>query len=171
MLLILAAGWNFVTFNASAFSSTYLQPLSNSSFLVSQGINSTQATYLQEIYSGLYSLSTVLQQSLLVFLPILAIVGAFMMLTAFYLRSKSRKTLSYGVIFAMVFSLLFFIGVLIYLPIAPSNVAVFFSYLGSFTGNALELGAAYVLLFAYVVLGLLASIFGLYRLLLSHENP
>lgn len=167
VLLMMNAGWAFLTFNSNNFSSLSQQLLSNSSLLASANIS---ASSLASFLNGELSLSLTVQQSLFVFLPLLAIAGAFMVITAFYLKSKNKKVASYGVAFAVIFSLLFFIGTLVYLPIAPSNVSVFFSYLGMFTGNVLEMVAAYVLLFAYVILGLLASVLGFYRLMLSRGN-
>ncbi len=169
VLLILNSGWSFVTFNSSTFATT-VQQFNNQTYISQLGLNSTEAANAITVLEGESTLAVAIQQSLFVFLPLLTIAGAFMMVTAFYLRSRKRKVASYGVAFSIIFTLLFFVGLLIYLPIAPSNVSVFFSYLGLFTGAAVEMVAAYALILVYVILGALASIFGLYRLLLVHEN-
>jgi hypothetical protein len=158
-VLLTISGWSIITLNSANAQSLISQYLSSS--------NSTLQQAAQEL-QYLLQITTLVGQSLVyLFLPLLAIAGAFMILTAFYLRSKNKKRVIYGTALALVFSLFVFIGLVAYLPFSPATVSALFTYIGTFQGgNSGEIMAAYGLFMAYIVFGLAAAIFGLYRVAL-----
>ncbi|MCL4400728.1 MAG: hypothetical protein M1348_01960 [Candidatus Parvarchaeota archaeon] len=156
VVILTYVSWGALTFNAASFQS-----------VVAPYLNSTNST-LSNFIGFVEQVNTLTADSLYLLLPLLGIAGAFMLLTAFYLKSKSAKTLTQGVLFSFVFSLFVFLGILFYLPFSPGTVGFLFAYLGSMNGAGLI--AAYALFLAYVVLGMLCGVFGLYRLVLIEKG-
>ncbi len=165
-VLILYASWSAVTFNSSSFYSQAQQILAST-------YGNTSANYTQGITAAsfLISLTVGVKNASLLFVPIVAIAGALLLLTAFYFRSRYKRTVLYGTIFAAVFSMAAFIAILSVVPISSDTVAVLFGYLGTYSGtNALVVALAFGLFLAYMVFGLLAAAFGIYRLSMMPEH-
>lgn len=156
VLLLIYVSFGALSFNSTSFENTMAPYLNSTNSSVSSFV-----TFVEQI-------NTLTADALYLFLPLLGISGAFMLITAFYLKSKNRKTVFNGVIFSIIFSLFVFVGVLVYLPFSPGTVGFLFAYLGSLQGAGLI--AAYALFLTYVVLGLLCAVFGVYHLSLTSRD-
>ncbi len=143
-LTALVGNWSVVTFDQGALNSL----LQNTS-------NATLQSYLSILSQGAVSL----QEALLLLVPLMVIAGTFMIISAFYLRSKNRERVRIGMIFTVIFSMFVFIGILVYLPFNTLAVAILFSYLGfnNTTVSASSI-AVYALFLAYIILGILSPI-------------
>jgi hypothetical protein len=155
------AAWDILTFNITAFQSAanqYLSYLYNTS-------NATAVQYGQYLTSVTQSTVLILRNAFSLFVPLLAIAAVFMIIAAFYLHSKDRKTVFNGIVFSIFFSAIVLLGVLLYLPFAPTTVAMLFSYLGSYStsGNVFII-VMYVFFLLYIVLGIISAMTSVYRM-------
>ncbi len=162
------SAWSILTFDLASFQSAanqYLSYLYNSS-------NATALQYGQYLTSVTQSTVLTLRSAFSIFIPLLVISGLFMIIAAFYLRSKDSKKVFSGMIFTIFFSALVFIGIIVYMligtatnnPTISTTVAMLFSYLGSYptSGNP-YIVIMYVFFTAYFVLGIISAMVSVYR--------
>ena len=155
-IIAIISNWSVVTFNSGALSSLLSQYTNQAGNSTAQQI----AYYILGVEAGAKSL----RSALFVFTPLLVIGGAFMIVAAIYLMSRSHDKLVLGGIFSVIFSSLVFIGLMVYVPFNSLAVSVLFSYLGNYSvsngGFALSV---FILFFVYFIFGLLAGLSALYR--------
>ena len=90
--------------------------------------------------------------------PLLIIAGIFMIVSAFYLKSKDSENRHFGVFLTFLFSIFAVLGLLIYIPFNSLAVLILV-YLPLTTLGAV----AYALMVVYIVLGLIAGALALVK--------
>ncbi len=165
-ILILYVSWSAITFNSASFLSEAQR------ILVAEYGNGT-ANYTSGVSAAAFivSLTAAVKNAALLFIPLAAISGAMLLLTAFYFRSRHRKTVLYGTIFAIIFSMAAVVSILAVVPISSDTVATLFGFMGTYSGtDAFLMALAFGLFMAYIVVGILTAIAGVYRLSLMPEH-
>ncbi len=164
-LLMLYTAWSSITFASSSFYTEAERILAST-----YGNGSVNYTNGLQYVTGVINLTNGIKDGALLFVPLAAIAGALLVVTAFYFRSKRRKTVLYGCIFSAVFSMVGMASILAVVLLSPNTVANLFDYavISSSTGGYAV--PAFGLLLASMVLGLFALIFGVYRLSLMPER-
>ncbi len=172
-LLYLYSGW--WTLGLTPASLTSLEQTINSTYAT----NATLAQELLVLVSQGYTAGITIRDGLFVLVPLLVIAGAFMILSAFYLKSRSKEMSFTGSVFCTIFSVVVILGLMVYFLISPLTISELFGYIGAFglqnsslsssltqtggTYNSSEFIEAFSLWLAYMLLGLLAAIAGFYR--------
>ena len=166
-LLVLYAAWGAINFDATSFYNSAQQYLAQ----VYPGVNNSNYTQGIQAVAFLADLTVGIKNAALLFTPLVLISGIMMLLGAFYLRSKNRKAVLYGVIFSAIFSMSAIVGVATFVIVSPQTVSVLFGYLGTFSGtNGSIVEIAYTLFIFYILLGVLSTIFGAYRVYSLREG-
>ncbi len=144
-ILTIVSNISILTFNSQSVLST----------LNSTGaVNSTTTAYLDLAFNGISSV----KDGIIVLGPLLIIAGIFMVISAFYLKSKNKETRNFGVFLTFLFSVFALLGLLIYVPF-NSLVVLILVYLPLTTLGQITYG----LFIIYIVIGLLTGALALLK--------
>lgn len=129
----------------------------NSQSVLSAAANTSNSTTLQYLSLAVNSISGV-KNGIIVLSPLLIIAGVFMVIAAFYLKSKSRETRTFGVFLVFLFSLFALLGFLIYIPFNSLSVLVLVYFPLTTIGKI-----AYALMIIYMVIGIITGAIALLK--------
>ncbi len=110
--------------------------------------NSSTLQYLSLAFNGISSV----KNGIIVLGPLLIISGIFMIIAAFYLKSKNRETRNFGIFLTFLFSIFALLGLLIYIPFNSLSVLVLVYFPLTVLGSI-----AYALIIIYIVMGIAAG--------------
>ncbi|EFD92980.1 MAG: hypothetical protein BJBARM5_0275 [Candidatus Parvarchaeum acidophilus ARMAN-5] len=138
-ILVIIGNISILTFN----SQSVLNALNSTSAL-----NSSTEAYIGLAFNGISSV----KNGVIVLAPLLIIAGVFMIIAAFYMKSKIPQNRRFGLFLTFLFSIFALLGLLIYVPF--NSLAVLILIYLPLTSIGL---AAYIIMVIYIILGLLAG--------------
>jgi hypothetical protein len=146
----LAYGWGLLTTDTSSLYSQYCGAL------VGAGTNATYNASQTAVCTVIIALDKI-AASLYIYVPLLIIIGAFLVFVSVYYRGEMQSKKWIRSAFSIVFSVSGFVFIMLYLPFESTVIAALFSFIGTYV---LVL-ATFV---AYVILGVAGGIMGFYQL-------
>ncbi len=148
----LVINWGILVSNTGTLSSNIYNSLLNVYGYLNVTVNTSQVLQYAQ---NLATVESYLQQGLFVFIPLMIIAGAFMIVSAMFIKSKNKERERMGTIYTVIFSILTLIGFMVYLVLNPTAFIALFSYLGSGGSTAY---LVYGLFMSYIILGVLSTI-------------